>query len=274
MQRIRIMGILNVTPDSFHSESRTPALDATLERARRLLQEGADILDVGGESTRPGAQALSASEELKRIVPVFAALASEFPDLPLSVDTYKAEVARVALEAGASLVNDVSGGRLDAAMPGVVASTGATVIVGHMRGTPKTMQQAPHFHDVVAEVAAELAESVLAFSRAGVAKERLWVDPGFGFGKRLEDNVALLAGLGELRGSGAALVVGISRKRFIGLLCGGAAVEDPAARLHGSLAAQLLAVLRGADVVRTHDVGATREVLAVAAAVFGFESRR
>ena len=265
--RVLVMGILNVTPDSFHAQSCTPDLSTALARARVLVDEGADILDVGGESTRPGAIPVDAAEEAGRVVPVIRALAADFPGLTISVDTCKARVASEALHVGAALVNDVSGGRLDPAMAELVGRTGARVVLGHMRGTPATMQDAPRYDDAVAEVASELGAAVDAFLRAGVPRERIWVDPGFGFGKRLADNVALLACLDRFRDLGAGVVVGLSRKRFIGDLMRPGGSSAPEERLAGSLAAAVIAATKGASVVRTHDVRATREALAVAAAI-------
>ncbi len=265
--RVLVMGILNLTSDSFHAQTRTPDLTTALARARALVDEGADIVDVGGESTRPGAVPVAAADEAARVVPVVRTLAATFPGLVISVDTTKASVAGEALRAGATIVNDVSGGRLDPAMAGLVASQGAEVVLGHMRGTPATMQNAPRYDDAVAEVASELGAAVDAFVMAGVSRERIWVDPGFGFGKRLADNLALLADLGRFRGLGRGVVVGLSRKRFLGDLIRPGASSEPEERLAGSLAAAVIAAMKGASVVRTHDVRATREALAVVAAI-------
>ena len=252
------MGILNVTPDSFYDGGRHATSDAALAHARVLLAEGADLLDVGGESSRPGAQPISADEESARVVPVIAALRAE-TDRPIAVDTTKAAVAAAALAAGADLVNDVSAGRFDPAMLPMIAAYGAGVVLMHMQGTPPTMQVAPQYDDVLAEVFAFLHERVTAAIAAGIPPGVVWIDPGIGFGKRPEHNFALLAGLGRLRTLGRPIVVGASRKRFLG-----ADGDTPDARLASSLAAAALAVANGAAVVRVHDVAATRRAVAVA----------
>lgn len=261
--RITIVGILNATPDSFSDGGRFlrrgSPLDVEAARAAglALARDGAHVLDVGGESTRPGAETLAPGEELARVIPVLAALA-KCTAIPLSIDTRKSEVARAALEAGASIVNDVSGLRFDPALAEVAARAGATLVLGHLRGEPATMQDAPHFDDVLEEVAAELAESVARACRAGVPRARLVVDPGLGFGKRLEDNLALLANLERLRERlGLPLLVGPSRKAFLGALVG-----DPVAeRDRATQAACAVAAFAGADAVRVHDVaGAARAV--------------
>ena len=252
------MGILNVTPDSFYDGGRHATLDAAVERARILLAEGADLLDIGGESSRPGAQPISADEECGRVVPVVGALRAE-TDRPISVDTTKATVAAAALAAGADLVNDVSAGRFDTAMLPLIARTGAGVVLMHMQGTPLTMQVAPHYDDVLAAVLAFLEERVAAAVAAGIAASAVWVDPGIGFGKRPQDNFALLAGLSRFRALGRPIVVGASRKRFLG-----GDGDQPDARLAASLAAAALAAANGAAVVRVHDVAATRRAVAVA----------
>jgi len=260
--RTAVRGILNVTPDSFYDGGRHAGLDAALAHARTMLAEGADVLDVGGESTRPGSHPISADEECARVVPVIAALRRE-TDRAISVDTSKAGVAAEALAHGADVVNDVSAGRGDSAMLAVVAEHGAAVVLMHMRGTPATMQAAPHYDDVVAEVRAFLQARAEAAHAAGIPLDRIWIDPGIGFGKRRVDNLALLAELRALTTLGFPVLVGASRKRFL------AADGDdaPAARLAASLAAATLAAAQGAAIVRVHDVGATRRALAVADAV-------
>ncbi|MBI3769030.1 MAG: dihydropteroate synthase [Deltaproteobacteria bacterium] len=260
--RTVVMGILNVTPDSFADGGRYAAPEAALAHARRLIAEGADVIDVGGESTRPGALPIDATLERARVVPVIAALRAE-TTLPISVDTTKAEVAAAALAVGADMVNDVSAGCFDAGMLPLVAERGAAIVLMHMQGDPATMQDAPTYGDVVGEVAAFLAARAAAAREAGIAAERIWLDPGIGFGKRCEHNLALLAGLERLVDLGYPVVVGASRKGFLGALSG-----DPVdARLPASLAAAVLAAARGARVVRVHDVGATRSALAVADAL-------
>ena len=256
--RTAVMGILNVTPDSFSDGGRYAATDAALAHAGRMIAEGADLIDVGGESTRPGASPVDAAAERDRILPVVAALRAATA-LPISIDTTKADVAAAALAVGADMVNDVSAGRFDAGMLPLVAARGAAIVLMHMQGTPATMQDAPSYGDVVAEVAGFLAARAAAARAAGIAPERIWLDPGIGFGKRPAHNLALLAGLERLVELGHPIVVGASRKGFLGALSG-----DPVdARLPASLAAAVLAAADGARVVRAHDVGATRSALAV-----------
>jgi len=268
--RVTIVGILNVTPDSFSDgarwlapESETPDVGGVVRAAERLEAEGAHVLDVGGESTRPGAQAIPVERELARIVPVIESLAKR-TRLPISVDTRKAAVARAALEAGATVVNDVSGGCFEPELLDVTARAGATVILGHLRGVPATMQDDPHFDDVLGEVGDELAARVAAAEAAGVAPERIVVDPGIGFGKRLADNLALLARCGELaRRLGRPLLVGPSRKGFLGALTG-----DPVERRDvATVAACAVAVFAGADAIRVHDVAGGVRAAAVGRAL-------
>jgi dihydropteroate synthase len=255
-----VMGILNVTPDSFSDGGRFHEPAAALERARQLVEEGASIVDVGGESTRPGAKPVATDEELRRVLPVFERLAASLP-VPLSVDTRKPEVMRAALAAGASLVNDVSALAAPGALEAVAASDAAVCLM-HMQGEPGSMQAAPRYDDVVAEVRAFLSGRAAACARAGIGRERLVVDPGFGFGKTLEHNLALLAGLPELAADGLPVLAGLSRKRMIGALTGRTEGE----RLAGSLAAAAVAAINGARIIRAHDVGATVDALAVLAA--------
>jgi len=257
--RVTIVGILNVTPDSFSDGGRwlaagseRPDVEGAVREARRLEAEGAHVLDVGGESTRPGALEVPVERELARVLPVIESLAKS-SRLPISIDTRKAEVARAALEAGATVVNDVSGGGFEPRILDVAARAGATVVLGHLRGVPATMQDAPRFDDVVAEVGDELAARVAAAEAAGVAPDRIVVDPGIGFGKRLEDNLALLARSGELAARlGRPLLVGPSRKGFLGALTG-----DPVDRRDTATAAACaVAVFAGANALRVHDVAA------------------
>ena len=259
--RPSVMGVLNVTPDSFSDGGRFVESSAAVEHGQRLLAEGAALVDVGGESTRPGAQAVTAEEELARVVPVLEGLAG----LPLSIDTSKAEVARRALALGAELVNDVSALRADAAMAGVVAEGDAFVCLMHMQGEPRTMQAAPHYDDVVSDVLAFLEERVTFAVENGIREERICVDPGIGFGKTPDQNFQLLHRLDELGALGRPVLVGVSRKSTLGKALG-----DPSAT-RGSLAASLAAAVaafeRGAAMVRAHDVRETVEALAVAAAV-------
>jgi dihydropteroate synthase len=260
--RTAVMGIVNVTPDSFSDGGAYAAPEAALAHARRLIAEGADVIDVGGESTRPGSLPIDAAVERARVVPVVAALRAE-TTVPISVDTTKAEVAAAALAVGADMVNDVSAGRVDAGMLPLVAERGAAIVLMHMQGVPATMQDAPAYGDVVGEVCEFLAERAAAACAAGVAAGRVWIDPGIGFGKRHEQNLALLAGLERLVELGYPVVLGASRKGFLGALTGASAD----ARLPASLAAAVCAAAHGARVVRVHDVAATRHALAVADAI-------
>jgi dihydropteroate synthase len=265
-----VMGVVNATPDSFHAASRAPEAAAAIARALALVEEGAHLLDVGGESTRPGAAPVGADEEIARVVPVVRGLIAAGCAVPVSIDTYKAAVARAAVAAGARIVNDVSGGLLDAAMADTLAALGVAVIVGHLRGTPQTMAAHARYADVVREVRSELAARVDAMIAAGVDPRRILVDPGIGFAKGAPASLELLRRLGEVRVAGLPLVIGVSRKRFVGEAMRAAGLpgaDDPAERLAGSLAAAVLAVANGADVVRTHDVAATRRALAIADAI-------
>lgn len=249
-ERVHIMGILNVTPDSFSDGGRFLAPDAAVEHAIRMVSEGADIVDVGGESTRPGAGPASTREEMDRVLPVIEALAGEI-DLSISIDTTKAAVAEAALEAGASIVNDVSAMRFDAAMPGVVKAAGAGVVLMHMLGEPRTMQEDPRYDDVVADVRRSLLGWAAEAEAAGIPPECIVLDPGIGFGKTLEHNLLLLKNLAALtEGSGYPLLVGPSRKSFIGM-----ALDLPLEeRLEGTAAAVAWAAANGAQIVRVHDV--------------------
>lgn len=258
-----VMGIVNVTPDSFSDGGTHADPDAAIDFARGLAGDGAGILDVGGESTRPGSDEVSPAEELERVLPVVRAL-SPGP-VPVSVDTRHAEVALACVRAGASILNDVSGFR-DPAMVDAALDCDAGVVVMHMLGEPKTMQQEPRYDDVVVRVAEWLGEHAAALVDAGVAPERIAVDPGIGFGKTLEHNLELLRRLDEVAELGYPVLVGASRKRFIGTLTG---VEVPAERVAGSLAAALIAARHGANIVRVHDVAATVDALAVWEAVDG-----
>lgn len=253
------MGVVNVTPDSFSDGGQFLEPDAAIRHGQRLVEEGADLLDVGGESTRPGSEPVSDEEERRRVLPVVRRL-SETVDVPISVDTRKAGVAAAALDAGASLVNDVSALR-DPAMPALVARTGAGVVLMHMKGEPKTMQGSPHYDDVVAEVAAFLRDRIGVAEGAGVPSGAIVIDPGIGFGKRsgkgIEDNATLIKHLPELGRLGYPILVGASRKSFVGNV-----LRLPLAeRLEGSLAAAVVAAWQGADIVRVHDVKATRRAI-------------
>ena len=264
--RTVVMGVLNVTPDSFSDGGLALTPDASPDRAVEiglaLAAAGADVIDVGGESTRPGAEPVAVEDERARVVPVVAGLAAE--GVVVSVDTRHTAVARAALDAGAAIVNDVGALAPDDGMLDVVAAAGAGYVVMHLRGEPRSMQDAPRFDDVVSEVAAELSAARDAALEAGIAPDALALDPGIGFGKTLEHNLALLAAVPRLASLGAPLLVGTSRKSFIGHLTG---VVAPAERLAGSLASAVLAARDGARILRVHDVAATVEALAVQAAV-------
>ncbi len=268
LDRPVIAGILNLTPDSFSDGGRYLSPDSALAQADILVSEGAAILDLGGESTRPGSEPVPEAEELGRVLPVVEALSRRHPGIPVSVDTVKAAVARAALDAGAAIVNDVSAFRLDPAMAGVVAAAGAGVILMHSRGSVSTMARLDHAEyapDVVTGVRDELAAALDRALAAGIAAERVVLDPGFGFAKTAEQNLALLDGLEALRPLGRALLVGPSRKRFLGSVTG----REVAERDVATAAACVMAWERGARLFRVHQVGVTRDALAVAHAVRG-----
>ena len=267
LDRPRVLGIVNVTPDSFSDGGRYLAPDAAADRAELLVAEGADVLDVGGESTRPqGATPVSAAEELRRVMPAIEAIRARIPLVPLSIDTVKAEVAAAALDAGAEIVNDVSGFRLDPRLAELCASRDAAVILMHSRGDVSDMGTYAHaaYDDVVSDVIEELVAQRDLALRAGIARERIALDPGIGFAKRGAHSLAVIAELARLTALGHPVVVGVSRKRFIGELTG---VREPAQRVHGTSGANVAALMRGARLFRVHDVRAAREALDVAWAV-------
>ena len=262
----RLMGVVNVTPDSFYAGGRTPSAEAAVERALRLIDEGADYLDVGGQSTRPGSDAATLEVELARVIPVIKALAKSIK-IPISVDTDKSRVAAEALDAGARIVNDVTALRGDADMARIAARAERVVLM-HMRGaSPKTMQADPRYGDVVSEVREFLAERLEAFAAAGGDRARVWVDPGVGFGKNLEQNLALIKHAGEFAAV-APVLLGVSRKSFLGKISADKGPED---RLPGSLALAAWAAFAGVEVLRVHDVAETKKALAALAAVAGIE---
>ena len=252
------MGILNITPDSFSDAGLHLDAGRAIAAGHQMIADGASILDIGGESTRPGAQPVSAEDERRRVVPVITALAGA--GVPLSVDTRNAVVMEAALDAGATAVNDVSALRHDPASLSLVASRGCPVVLMHMRGTPQSMDGMAGYRDVAAEVAAELAGFLALAEAAGIDRVRIALDPGIGFAKTAEANVALLRGLNVLRPLGCAILVGVSRKRFIGTLSG---VADAAGRTAGSIAAGLYALSQGASILRVHDVAATVQAIRV-----------
>ena len=262
LDRTRVMGIVNVTPDSFSDGGDHASTDAAVAHALKLAAEGADLLDVGGESTRPGAQEVPLEEELRRVVPVIERLARQ-TGLPISVDTCKPEVMRAAVQAGAGMINDVCALRREGALD-TAAALGVPVVLMHMLGEPRSMQEDPRYDDVVAQVHRFLAERIFAAELAGIPKKHLVADPGFGFGKTTAHNLELLAGLERLAELGVPVLAGLSRKRSIGELTGR---QVPAERVAGSVAAHLLAAQRGARIVRVHDVAATVDALKVWEAV-------
>jgi dihydropteroate synthase len=268
-ERTYIMGILNVTPDSFSGDGllaqagEREVVDLAVARAREMVAGGADLLDVGGESSRPGSDPVPLEEELRRVIPVIERLSKEV-DVPLSIDTCKAEVARQAIAAGASMVNDISALRFDPEMAPVVARAGVPVVLMHMKGTPKTMQQDPHYDDVVAEVIAFLQERIAFAVGAGIGRDQIIVDPGFGFGKTVQHNLEILRRLGEMRVLGRPILIGTSRKSTIGKVLGDLPVEE---RLEGTAATVALAIAAGADFVRVHDVRPMARVARMADAI-------
>lgn len=267
LDRPRVMGVLNLTADSFWEGSRLGGVEQALRRASEMVEAGADLLDVGGESTRPGARAVPATEEAARVVPVVRALSREWPDVPVSVDTVKSTVAVEALEAGAAIINDVSGLRLDPALARVAADAGAGIVLMHSRGGVEEMARyelATYGEDPVAEIVAELAGALDRASGSGVDPASVVLDPGLGFSKRTDHSAATLRGLDRFLALGCPVLIGPSRKRFVGDLAGGLPVEE---RLPGTIAACIIALLRGARIFRVHDVAPVRQALDVAEAV-------
>jgi len=261
-RRPLVMGILNVTPDSFSDGGRFAGAEEAAERARQMIREGADIVDVGGESTRPGAAEVSEEEEIRRTIPVVEAIRGEASAV-ISIDTRKAAVARRAIEAGAIIINDVSALTHDAEMAGVVAGSGAGIVLMHMQGSPRTMQQDPRYEDVVVDVRDYLGGRLEACLDAGIAAGQAVLDPGIGFGKTLDHNLALLEGISSLRGLGRPVMIGLSRKSFLGRLTG----RDTGDRSSATLAGNFFAAMRGADILRVHDVRDTVDAMTVFEAV-------
>ncbi len=278
-----VMGIVNCTPDSFYAPSRAASAAAAIEAGLRFEAEGADILDLGGESSRPGSEYVPVEAELERVVPVVEALRAR-TGIPISVDTRKTAVARAALDAGADMVNDISALRDDPELGALVAERGVPVVLMHMRGTPRTMQQEPHYDDVVSEVADELAGFAAAAERMGVARDRIILDPGIGFGKRVQDNLRILSSFERLQRLGCPLLIGLSRKAFLGIVGAAEFGADPQTlgtpyggdapsprpaedRLAAGLAANLHAAAAGAAILRVHDVMETVDALKMTAAI-------
>lgn len=261
LNRPHVMGIVNVTPDSFSDGGRFHTTERAVEHALQLIADGADILDIGGESTRPGATPVGLDEELSRVIPVIQAL-SEVSTVPLSIDTYKPEVMRAAIAAGADIVNDVRALQEEGALE-LVANSNAGVCLMHMQGTPQTMQLDPSYEDVVEEVSRFLTARLHAALAIGISKERILLDPGFGFGKTTAHNIALIQHLERLASIGQPLLVGLSRKAVLGKIVGG----DEQQRIHAGIAASVISAIKGAKIIRVHDVKATVDALKVVAAV-------
>jgi len=253
--RTHIMGILNVTPDSFSDGGRFHRFEDAIAQGMRMIREGADIIDVGGESTRPGSDPVTLEEELSRVIPVIGSL-TQRTEVPISIDTYKSEVARRALDAGAQMINDISALRFDPEMKRIVGQYRVPVVLMHIKGTPKDMQKDPSYDDVIGEIAQYLRESIQLAQEGGVEKERILIDPGIGFGKRLVDNLNILKNLSEFSILECPILIGCSRKRFIGGILDLPVQE----RLEGSLAALAVAVMNGANMVRVHDVRESKRV--------------
>lgn len=243
------MGILNVTPDSFSEKGTFFDTDKAIRRGMEMAEEGADIIDIGGESTRPGAERVSAEEEIKRVIPVIKELARNIT-VPISIDTYKAGVARKALDAGAEIINDISGLRFDSSMPGLAASSGAAVAIMHIKGTPSDMQKSPTYTSLINEIVEYIKDSIRIAEDAGIEPDKIVIDPGIGFGKTIDHNLTIIKNLESFKAFGKPILVGISRKSFIGKVTG-AEVDD---RLIGTAATISASIMKGADIVRVHDV--------------------
>ena len=260
-----IMGILNVTPDSFSDGGQYSDVEAAVRQARRMLDEGADIIDIGGESTRPGSEPVAADEQIRRVVPVVEAIRQQVSaDIPISIDTTLSAVAKAALEAGADIINDISAGRDDEAILALAAETDAPIILMHSQGAPKTMQDNPGYDNVVQEVLAALHQQIDAALKAGIKKERIAIDPGIGFGKRRQDNIDLLAHLDTFVATGYPVLLGTSRKRFMGAICD---VSEPAELVTATAVTTALGVMAGVQMFRVHDVRENRQAADVAWAI-------
>ncbi len=260
-----IMGILNVTPDSFSDGGKYSGLDDAVQQVKLMLSEGVDIIDIGGESTRPGSESVTAEEQIRRVVPVITAIRQQLnSNILISIDTTLSEVAKAALAVGADIINDVSGGREDEAILTLAAQTGAPIILMHSQGTPKTMQDNPYYQDVVQEVLDVLNESINAAIKAGVKKEAIAIDPGIGFGKRKQDNLDLLAHLDSFAATGFPVLLGTSRKRFMGAICD---VTEPSELVTATAVTTALGVMAGVQMFRVHDVKENRQAADVAWAI-------
>jgi len=263
-QRTYSMGVLNVTPDSFSDGGDFNSTSAALAQAQAMVAAGADIIDVGGQSTRPGAEQITLAEELERVIPIVQAIRAEI-QIPISVDTTRAAVAKAAIEAGADIVNDISGGTFDFEMLPTVASLGVPIVLMHMRGTPQTMQQMTEYEDLLLEIASFLTRQIAAATKAGIDQEKIMIDPGIGFAKNYEQNLEILRNLRSLTPLNCPILVGVSRKSFIGRILN---QPNPKARVWGTAAACCAAIANGADILRIHDVKEMREVSLVADVLF------
>lgn len=261
----QIMGILNVTPDSFSDGGNYTALAPALHHVEKMLVNGADIIDIGGESTRPGSDPVSPEEQIRRVIPIITAIRKQFPDrITLSIDTTSAKVAEAALNEGANLINDVAAGQNDPEILALAAKKGIPIILMHSQGTPKTMQENPNYSDVVKEVSGFLQSRIDAALQAGVTKDRILIDPGIGFGKRKQDNLNLLANLDQFTGLGQPVLLGTSRKRFMGSICN---VSEPSELVTATAVTTALGVMAGVKLFRVHDVKENRQALDVAWAI-------
>ncbi|MDP3025695.1 MAG: dihydropteroate synthase [candidate division Zixibacteria bacterium] len=253
--RTHLMGVLNVTPDSFSDGGRFFKLEEAIKQGLKLAEEGADMIDVGGESTRPGSEPVTIEEELRRVIPVIEEL-TKMIQVPISIDTYKSRVAKEALDSGASMVNDISGLRYDPEMKKVIAKYDVPVVLMHIKGTPKNMQENPHYDNLIEEIKTYLIESIKIAKEAGIDEDKIIIDPGIGFGKTPEDNLKILKNLNEFTELGRPLMVGVSRKSFIGKILNLPTEE----RLEGSLASMAAAIMNGANILRVHDVKESKRV--------------
>lgn len=262
-EKTYLMGILNVTPDSFSDGGRYFDKSAAIRRANEMVEEGADIIDIGGESTRPGSEPVTLEEEISRTIPVIEALAKNIK-VPISIDTYKAEVVRRALDAGASIVNDISGLRFDPEMPKIVSQYKVPVIIMHIKGTPKSMQANPQYEALIHEIMDYFRESIRLAMKSGIAEDKIIIDPGIGFGKTVDHNLEIIKNLREFTLLEKPLLVGVSRKAFIGKILGDAPASE---RLEGTVAAVAISILNGANIIRVHDVKEMKKAALVADAI-------